>query len=68
MSEVLESRERRSVGNYMDSDGPAIECFADMRKVLPLDDRAVQEILREVDMSDFTAMLGGSDSDVQKKN
>jgi len=38
-----------------------------MRKMLSLHDRAVQKILREVDISELAAMLEGSDSDVRKK-
>jgi len=67
MSQVVESRESKSVENYMDADGPVVECFADMRKVLPLNDRAVQKILREVDSSELVAMLEGSDTEVRKK-
>ena len=67
MSEEIESRESKLVENYMDADGTVVECVADMRKVLSLNDRAVQKILREVDTSELAVILEGSDSDVRTK-
>lgn len=67
ISGILETQESESVENYMNADGAVAECFADMREVLSLDDRAVQRILREVDTSVLIAALEGSDTDVRKK-
>ena len=67
MSGEFESRESKSVENFKDSDGTVTECFADMRKILTLHDRAVQKVLRELDTSELAFMLDGADSDTRKK-
>ena len=66
-SETWASRAAKSVEDYINSDGTVTECFAEMRKILSLDDRAVQKVLREVDTSELALSLSGSDSEVRSK-
>lgn len=66
-SEARSSFEGESVENYINADGTVTEFFAEMRKLLSLDDRSVQKTLREVDASELTVVLAGCDSDVRKK-
>lgn len=64
VSDVSDSRDNESVENYLASDGAVDEFFADTKKILSLDDRAVQKILRELDTSELAMILLGSESDV----
>jgi len=64
---VLEPDDATAVDDYMRKDGAVGETFAEMRKLLELDDRSIQKALREVDMSQVSAMLQGADSEVRAK-
>lgn len=64
---VLEASDTTAVDDYKAGNGAVEDTFTEMRKLLELDDRSVQKILRELDMSHVSAMLQGADSDVRVK-
>ncbi len=64
---MAESRKDESVVRYTSADGAVAECFADMRKILSLSDRAVQKVLRELDTAELAVALEGSESEVRAK-
>ena len=66
-ADVAESREDELVVRYTSADGAVAECFADMRKILSLSDRAVQKVLRELDTAELAVALEGSESEVRAK-
>ena len=67
VSEIREHKESAAIDAFQEADGEVVDCFADTGKLLQFDDRAIQKVLREVDMSELVAIVHGAESDVRKK-
>ena len=62
-----EKSEQSPLDEFLCSDGPVDVCHAEMRSLLSFADRAVQKVLREIDMAELTRALDGADAEVRKK-